>query len=167
MPLLGSSKGIMTGVGSSATIDETAVSINPHLAIAHYHLAWYHVLFGRTEEAIAEHKRAQELDPMLPLHTAWLGEIYRSVGRFDEAIAECRKAIEIDPNTPIGHNILARVYIDQKKFEEAFAEYEKAAKADPAYRYGIGQGYALAGRRDDALRVLAELERVSPNPGGH
>ncbi len=143
---------------------DKAISVNPHLAIAHYHRSWYHVLFGRMQEAIAEHKRAQELDPMLPLHTAWLAEIYRRLGRFDEAIAECKKAIDIYPNTPIGHHNLARVYMDQKRFEEAFAEYRKAGEGSPAYRFAIGVGYAEAGRRDDAFRVLAEMESLPPSP---
>ena len=55
--------------------------MNPSLAIAHYHQSWFHVLFNRMEEAIVEHKRAQELDPLMPLHTAWLGEIHKQVGR--------------------------------------------------------------------------------------
>ena len=84
-----------------------ALEINPSLAIAHYHNSWFHVLFGRMEEAIAEHKRAQELDPLMPLHTAWLGGIYQLLGRYDEAIAEAQKAMAIDPNFPVSHFILA------------------------------------------------------------
>ncbi len=141
-----------------------AISINPHLAIAHYHLAWFHVMFGRMEEAVVEHRRAQELDPLLPLHTAWLGDIYRRLARFDEAIAECRRAIEIDPNSPIGHLTLGRVYTDQRRFDEAFAALEKAGEIAPAYRFEIGLAYAAAGRIEDARGVLAAVEQLEPTP---
>lgn len=141
-----------------------AIEINPHMAIAHYHLSWFYVVWGRWDEAVAEHKRAQELDPLLPLYTAWLGEIYRKLDRLDEAIAECRKAIELDPNTPTGHFVLGRVYTDQRRFEEAFAEFKKAGEVAPAYKFAIGLAYLAAGRSDDARNVLAELEKLPPTP---
>ncbi|MBT8384942.1 MAG: hypothetical protein KJO83_04430, partial [Bacteroidia bacterium] len=50
-----------------------ANELNPNMAYNHYHRAWYLALFGRMNEAIEEHKLAQELDPFTPLHTAWLG----------------------------------------------------------------------------------------------
>jgi TolB-like protein/predicted Ser/Thr protein kinase len=141
-----------------------AISINPQLAIAYYHLSWFHVILGRMDEALVEHKRAKELDPLLPLHTAWLGDIYRRLGRFDEAIAECRRAIDIDPNSPIGHMILGRVFTEQHQYAEAFKELEKAGQVAPAHRFAIGIAYAAAGRLDDARRVLAELEQLEITP---
>jgi eukaryotic-like serine/threonine-protein kinase len=149
---------------SAIRLMNRAISINPHLAIAHYHLSWFHVVLGRMDEALVEHKRAQELDPLLPLHTAWLGDVYRRLGRFDEAIAECRRAIEIDPENPIGHMVLGRVYTEQRRFEEAFAALEKAGQVAPAYRSHIGLAYAAAGRVEDARGVLAEIEQLNPTP---
>jgi eukaryotic-like serine/threonine-protein kinase len=143
---------------------DQALEINPHLAIAHYHKSWFDVLFGRMEEAIVSHKRAQELDPLLPLHTAWLGEIYRMQGRYDEAIAECQKAIEIDPDTPTGHAILGHVFADQGRFEEAFAAYRDAAEVAPAWRFAIGIAYAKAGQLGEVQRVLSELEQLEVTP---
>jgi TolB-like protein/Flp pilus assembly protein TadD len=141
-----------------------AIRINPHLAIAHYHLSWFHVILGRMDEALLEHRRAQELDPLLPLHTAWLGDLYRRLGRFDEALAECRRAIEIDPNNPIAHMVLGRTYTDQRRFEDAFAAFRKAGEVSPAYRSYIGLAYAAAGRVEDARKVLAEIGRSNPTP---
>ncbi len=143
---------------------DKAISLNPHLAIAHYHSSWFYVLLGRSEEAIAAHKRAQELDPLLPLHTAWLGEIYRGLGRYDEAIAECRKAIEINPNTPVGHFVLGHVYTDIGRYEEALTEFRKAAEAAPPWRFAIGIGYVAAGRPDEARKLVTELEQLKPSP---
>jgi tetratricopeptide (TPR) repeat protein len=116
------------------------------------------------DEALVEHKRAQELDPLLPLHTAWLGDVYRRLGRFDEAIAECRRAIDIDPNNPIAHMVLGRTYVDQRKFEDAFAALKKAGEVAPAYRSYIGIAYAAAGRVEDARTVLAEIEQLKTTP---
>ncbi len=141
-----------------------AIRINPHLAIAYYHLSWFHVVLGRMDEALVEHKRAQELDPLLPLHTAWLGDVYRRLRRFDEAIAECRRAIEIDPNNPIAHTVLGRTYTDQRRFADAFAALKKAGEIHPAYRSHIGIAYAAAGRVEDARKVLAEIGQLKTTP---
>ena len=141
-----------------------AISINPQLAIAYYHLSWFHVILGRMDEALVEHTRAKELDPLLPLHTAWLGDIYRRLGRYDDAIAECRRAIDIDANTPIGHLVLGRVFTEQRKYDEAFKELEKAGQAAPAYRFAIGIAYAAAGRLQEARSTLASLEQLEITP---
>jgi eukaryotic-like serine/threonine-protein kinase len=141
-----------------------ALKINPSLAIAHYHNSWFHVIFGRMEEAIAEHKLAQELDPLTPLHTAWLGDIYRRLGRYEEATAEANRAIGIAPRSPLGHVILARIYSDQGRHEEAIDAYRKAAEVSPAWKWAQGIGYAKAGRLKEARNLLAELEQQKVTP---
>jgi serine/threonine-protein kinase len=141
-----------------------ALEINPSLAIAHYHNAWFHVIFDRYEDAIKEHKLAQELDPLTPLHTAWLGEIYRQVGRYDEAIAEANKSIAIDHKFPIGHIVLARVYSDQGKHEDAITEYLKAGEVALPWKWAAAVGYVKAGRPAEARKLLAELQQQKVTP---
>ncbi len=70
-----------------------ANALDPNLADNHYHRAWYLALFGKMNEAIEEHKMAQELDPFTPSQTAWLGELYLMVGRYEEALIEGRKSL--------------------------------------------------------------------------
>jgi Tfp pilus assembly protein PilF len=43
-----------------------ATELNPTLARAHAHYAWYLVLFGRWEEALASMRRARKVDPWRP-----------------------------------------------------------------------------------------------------
>jgi len=141
-----------------------ALDINPSLAMAHYHLAWYRALFGRMKEAIEEHKRAQELDPFNPLHTAWLGGLYWMEKRYDEAAAEARKSIEMAPGFPVGHMVLAWVYTDKGMYEEAIAAMQKAAEASPNVRWYLGRIYVQAGRVEEARKLLAELNRQPVSP---
>jgi tetratricopeptide (TPR) repeat protein len=143
---------------------QRANELNPNLAMNHYHYAWYHALFGRLDEAIEEHKRAQELDPLTPLHTAWLGGLYINAGRYDEAIDEARKSLELDPDFPIGWVVLGRVYVAKGMYEEATAAHQKAAAISRDLRWRLGQTYLRAGRRDEALQVLIELEEEEPTP---
>ncbi|MEE9464716.1 MAG: tetratricopeptide repeat protein, partial [Candidatus Neomarinimicrobiota bacterium] len=145
---------------------QRANELNPNLAMNHYHYAWYHALFGRLDEAIEEHKRAQELDPLTPLHTAWLGELYWRRGQYEEAIDEARKSLELDPDFPIGWLILGRVYMAKGMYEEAIAAHQKLVEVAPRRRWNLGCTYALAGRRDEALKILAELEKEEATPFG-
>jgi TolB-like protein/Flp pilus assembly protein TadD len=146
---------------------QRALEINPSLAIAHYHYSWYLVLFDRMDEAIEEHKRAQELDPLTPFHTAWLGGLYWYGGRYEEAIEETRKALELGPKSWSGLYVLGHTYADKGMYEEAIAVFQKAVALYPEeLKYALGRAYELAGRRDEALKILAELEKEEATPFG-
>jgi eukaryotic-like serine/threonine-protein kinase len=145
------------------TLDH-ALEMNSSLAMAHYHKAWFHVLFRRMEVAIKEHQMAREVDPLAALHTSWLGEIYRMVGRYDDAILMAQKAFEISRNNPVSNVVLGTVYSDQGRHDEAIAAYKQAAGAAPAYKWAAARGYVRAGRLREARMVLAELERERITP---
>jgi TolB-like protein/Flp pilus assembly protein TadD len=57
-----------------------ANELNPNLAMNHYHYAWFLFLMGRLDEAIVQHERARDLDPMTPSQQAWLGSLYLVAG---------------------------------------------------------------------------------------
>ncbi|NIO49520.1 MAG: protein kinase [Candidatus Aminicenantes bacterium] len=145
---------------------QRALEINPNLAHAHYWYSWQLVLFGRMDEAIAEHKRAQELDPLTPLNTAWLGGLYWYGGRYDEALEEVQKALALSPDSWHGLYVLGNTYTDAGRYEEAIAVFQKAAALYPELRFLLGRAYALAGRRDEALKILAELDEEEATPFG-
>ena len=136
---------------------QRALELNPNLAEAHGHYAWYLVLLGRLDEGLAEMKRAQELDPLAPIYSAWLGQQYWGAGQYEEAIDEARKSLELNPDFPIGLYVLGAVYATKGMYEEAIAEHQKVGAVAPDWGWGLGHTYALAGQRDEALNVLAEL----------
>jgi len=137
-----------------------ANELNPNLAMNHYHYAWYLALFGRLDEAIVEHKRAQELDPLTPLHTTWLGGLYWIVGDYEKAIEEVQKVLELNPDNRSALHVLGNALADAGKYEEAIAAHQKTGVL-----WALGRTYALAGRRDEAQKILAELEKKEATPG--
>ena len=145
---------------------QRAIEINPNLAMAHYWYSWQLILFDRMDEALAEHIRAQELDPLTPLHTAWLGGLYWIWGRYDEAIEEVQKALELSSNSWHGLYVLGHIYADMGRHEEAIAVFQRATARYPNMRCLLGFAYAMAGQRDEALKILAELEKGEPTPFG-
>ena len=145
--------------GGIAALRRT-IDLNPSFAMAHYHLAWFLALQGQMPEAIAEHIKAREADPLNPLHTAWLGELYRWDGQYDKAMAEARKSIEINPKFPPGHFVLGMTYADQERWDQAVEAMRQAGEANPNWRWALGAMYARVGRTDEARRMLAELKKL-------
>ena len=143
---------------------QRVLELNPSLAFAHYHYSWYLVLFGRMEEAIEEHILAKELDPLNPLHTAWLGALYRREGRYEEAIDEARRSLELNPDFPIGWLVLGNVYADKGMYEEAIAAHQKLAEVSPQWSWALGRTYARAGKGDEARKIVDELEKEEVTP---
>jgi TolB-like protein/Flp pilus assembly protein TadD len=143
---------------------QRAVALNPNYATAHQ-LHGNHPLaaLGRFDEAIAEGKRAIELDPLSPIINSDLGETLYLARRYDEAIAQLRKAVEIDPTFWYAHEALGVALQLKGDVQAAIAEYEKAQQLsdDLAPRVELALAKAQLGDKEAAVRMLAELEELS------
>jgi len=143
---------------------ERALELDPNMVLAHYHLAWFYAVLGRMKEAIQHHLLAKELDPLNPQFAAFLGELYRMEGQYQEAVNHVQRALDVNPKYPLAHWILGLIYEDQGKYGEAIAEMQKAGEAGQLWQWAVGATYAVAGRRDEARKVLAELSRQEITP---
>jgi TolB-like protein/Tfp pilus assembly protein PilF len=139
---------------------ERAIQLNPNYATARH---WYSnnplVELGQFDRAIAEGKRAVELDPLSLIISADLGEDYFFARRYDEAIAQLRKTIEMDPRFHYAHWNLGEAWQLKAQLNEAISEYRKAVELndDPFVLALLGQAYARAGQREEAQRILSRL----------
>lgn len=141
-----------------------ADSSNPSLAMNHYHHAWFDVLFDRIDEAIAEHRKAQQLDPLTPLHTAWLGELYYMKGQYQRGVDEAFKALEFAPESIAGLLVLGQGYLLLGKVDSAVAVHERMAELNPRFRGLLARTYALVGREDRARGIAADMEAGAMTP---
>ena len=88
---------------------------------------------GMYDEAIAEYKKALEINPNdIAAHNN-LGGAYSHKGMHDEAIAEHKKALDINPNDAEAHNNLGGAYYEKGMYDEAIAEFKKALEINPNY----------------------------------
>jgi len=87
------------------------IELNPGYATAHHWYGSHLLLLGRNDEAIAEIKKAQNLDPLSLIINADLAEALIIARSYDDAIAQSRKTIEMDPNFPLAHTQLAQAYL--------------------------------------------------------
>ena len=142
---------------------QRAIALNPDYAMAHMWYGFTLALMGRFDEAIAEAKRALELDP-LSLNINWfLGLVYIFARQYDQAIEQYRKALELDPNFFMLHAFLGIAYVHKSMYKEGIAEFEKAVAISPSNLSlsFLGYGYAAAGRRVEAQKVLDKLNELS------
>ena len=118
---------------------------------------------NRTDDAIAELKRAQELDPLTPIANAAIARPYYNARRYAEAIAQSRKTLELDSTFSRAHYWLGLSYEQLSRPADAIRELEKTVAQSPTslYRGALGHAYAVAGQREKALRVLRELQAGS------
>jgi adenylate cyclase len=82
---------------------------------------------GRTDEAIAEAKRAVELDPLDLKYSDSLGVMYRDSRRYDLAIEQFQKNLEMDPSYAPSTFNLAYTYQRMGKYDLWIQEWKKAA----------------------------------------
>jgi len=138
------------------------IELNPNYPTAHH---WYSVYLitwtGRLDEAMAEIKRAQELDPLSPVISDQLATYYFLKGDLNAGIEQCRKNIELNPNYPRAHGHLGWAYLKLGREREAMAELQKAVEVSGRGSQELsflGCGYGALGKRTEAMAVLKELE---------
>ncbi|HZM99713.1 MAG TPA: tetratricopeptide repeat protein, partial [Pyrinomonadaceae bacterium] len=78
-------------------IADMAVRLAPDLAEAHRVLGMGHHISLRLEDAVAEYKKAVELDPTSKVSRASLADLYRASGKSEEALALYNEQLLWDP----------------------------------------------------------------------
>ena len=138
---------------------QLAIKSKPTYAPAHQWYSSYLVAMGRFDEAIAEARRAQELEPLSFISNSHIGWILYFAGRYDEAIEHCKKLLDVDPSFFPARRYLGLVYEQKGMYKEAIAEFQQAAKlsGSPLMMSLLGHAYAVSGNRAEAQRILVEL----------
>ena len=150
------------------TVAETefkrTIELNPNSSEAHWYYAWFLASMRRNDQAIAEVKRSQQIDPLSAFPTAGVGVLYLFTRQWDPAIAQLRRAIAIDPTFWFSYSFLGRAYEQKGKLPEAIAQFQRALeleKENAEIWSGLGNAYAVSGNAGDARKVLDHLKELS------
>jgi TolB-like protein/DNA-binding winged helix-turn-helix (wHTH) protein/Flp pilus assembly protein TadD len=141
-----------------------ALQLDPRYANAHH---WYGdnlSILGRHDEALLEAKQALELDPLNLMIGTWVSLRYYLARRYDMGIEQGRNTVELDANFAAAHLLLGENYVQAGLDEKGLAELQTAAELSgnsPLYLTQVAVAHAAAGRRTEALRIIAELQTSS------
>ncbi len=148
----------------SAREFERSIQLNPNYPTAHQ---WYGRLtllaIGQFDRAMAEAKRAVELDPISPIGRTDIATVYMIARRYDEAIAQLRSTLETDPDFYWAHRQLGLALELKGAREDAIVEYQRASELndDPRNLAFLAHAKAGMGRQNEAREILAELTETA------
>ncbi len=101
---------------------QTALQLDPNSATAHSNYAQLEAILGRHDLAVAEARRAWQLQPLSPTMGASLGWYFYWAHRFDEAIATSRQVLESQPGFESAQACIVRALVAEGKFGDARTE---------------------------------------------
>lgn len=136
-----------------------ALELDPNYVDAHFTASDLYINLGPAEEAVREAEIARRLDPLDPRSDEQLAEALMNAGRFDEALTMYTSLREANPSDPSWGAAFGRIYLLQGRVDKAVQEAERLVKLSGGrWKRGLGYAYGVAGRKDDARRIISELE---------
>ncbi len=143
---------------------QRSIELSPSYGIAHGMYALYLDSMSRVDEATAQHKRAQELEPLSLIINTNAAEAFYDTRRYDQAIEQYRKTLEIDEGFAPVHDDLARAYERKGMYREAIEEWQSGLieVGGSAVAASIGQAYSKSGYQR-ALQIWLEHLTSSSN----
>ena len=104
------------------------LELNPNYETAHQWYAEYLSGMGRHEEAIAEIRRAREINPISLIINAVEVWVLYHAREYDQAITQGQKVIEMDPHFAEVYEYLKRCYDQKGMYREAIAARQMRRK---------------------------------------
>lgn len=151
-----------------------ALRLNPKYPTAHQWYASYLMQMGKFELAKQEIKEAHNLDPLSPIINSNAGLYSYYEHNYDDAISKYKLTLQTDPDFWVARHYLALAYVQKGKFDEAIAELRSLIKAPPSgplpdsvvdaeteATASLGFAYAMAGKRDEAMAIIGQLQRLA------
>ncbi|MFL6209946.1 MAG: winged helix-turn-helix domain-containing protein [Pyrinomonadaceae bacterium] len=140
-----------------------AIGFSPSYSTAHH---WYSLCLRgarRFDEARAELRLAQALDPLSLIINTAVGVQLFYERRYVEAIDHLRETLELEPRFYSAHSVLGQAYVQRGMFKEAVAAAKRGVKLShhPEALALLGYVQAMAGEGEEARLVLATLNRLA------
>ena len=141
---------------------QLGIELSPNYATGHHWYAEWLLFMGKTEEAFQQISLAVQLDRVSQGILKDKGIFYYYSGQFEEAIKMGMMTLELDSNFAPGYRLLSLAYQGMKMFDEAITENQRwgqltgnRIKTDVA----LAEIYAAAGRKEEAEKIIKEVER--------
>lgn len=141
-----------------------AIELNSNYATAHHWYGFYLTMVGRFDEAMAEMKRAQKLDPLSLIINSNLGWFLYFARQYEQAIQQLEQTLQLDQNFANLRWKLGDAYTAKKMYDAAIEHSQKGRNLAPDDLDGwerLGYVYAVAGKKHEAIKILDRLKQWS------
>lgn len=150
--------------GEATRLATAAVKLSPDSAEAHRVLAVSYHISLKLDEAIAEYKRALEIDPNLKGARASLADLLRGSGKTEEALSLYNEQLKVDPKdkNSISGSVVSLLDLGR---DEANSSLESALTSDPTNLQlltGAAYWYAAHKKYDKALELASKAVAIEP-----
>jgi eukaryotic-like serine/threonine-protein kinase len=138
-----------------------ALELKTSYVMAHEWYAEYLAALGRHDEALAEIKKAQQLDPLSVPVTRAVGWVLYFARKYDLAIEELQKALAMDAEFLGARLVLWWVYVAKGNPELAIADIQRELEKPglkTMKKLMLAYAQASAGKKEEANGILWELE---------
>jgi len=152
-----------------------ALELNPNYAEGHFRYALSYLMpLGQSDNAIAEMKKALQLDPFSPIYNTVFGLAYFYARRYDQAQEQFKKAIELNPDFFVTHYHLAWLHSQSGQYENAISELtrgrllsgdDRTVKAAAPDEVALRKALAAEGARGFWQQLLRSNEKLAANIG--
>ena len=143
---------------------QRAIALNPDYQPAHLNYSALLAVTGRMPEALKESEIALQGDPFSGAAMMNYCRTQYQARQFEQADACLNRLAADQPNFAGGKYVHGIVYNALGRFQEATRIFEEIYAEDKAYGGAmLGYTYALAGRREDAERILREMQEYKKN----
>lgn len=141
-----------------------ALALSPNNTSIYFAHSEYLTAIGHEDDAVAQLRRALEIDPHSAQIIAFIGWPLYLKEDYQGALDAEDKAIHIDPNFWTARMNRAYILRAVHRLPEAIAEFRKALDLNPDSSItwsGLGAAYADSGDTQQAVRTLASLGNMS------
>ncbi len=151
---------------SALVLGRKAVSLNPKLAEAYKALASAYDGKGENELALANYKKAIELNPNYWTALLNYGQLKKLNGNYDEALYWIRQANVLAPGDIMGNISISMIYSDLNCFEAAIDWGKKALALGSDNKFAnsfLGEVYLNSGDYKNAKKYFEESIKLDSN----
>ncbi|PYS69266.1 MAG: hypothetical protein DMF69_17530 [Acidobacteria bacterium] len=134
---------------------QRSIGLNSNIAINHFRYGWVYLSpLGKHDEAIAEMKKAMDLEPLSLIQGSNFTGVYIYARQYDNALEQAKKNYDLDRSFLGGKNWLAHAYNMNGMYAESLEIAEKTLGSSFEMLPQIGYAYAKLGRRREAEAVI-------------
>ncbi len=140
-----------------------ATRLNPEMPRLYFSLGLAYFMLGQNSEAVAAFENEVRRNPLDTPSLYYLAEAYEKDGNLKDARHWVEAALKLDSQLPEANGLLGKILFKQGKAAEALKplEFATAKKSDDhELRYTLARVYQQLGRREDAAREFAEVQRL-------